>query len=81
MNDSRRTRRLHVLAQHLSASSGAEFGANMQHEACAKELAHYDKPLAKRKLKAFTSVIESDSADVGKNVVREKERLLKWNGM
>jgi len=80
MNADRKNRRLQILAQHLSAGVSAQGEASLQHETCAKELPHYDRPLNKRKLKAFTSVIEADSPDVGKNAVREKERLLKWNG-
>lgn len=70
-------RRLAVLSQHVQADASKQ-NASIAHESC--NVPFYDKPIGKRKLKALVSVVETDSPDVNKGVVNEKERLVKWNG-
>ncbi|KAL0477891.1 alkyldihydroxyacetone phosphate synthase [Acrasis kona] len=76
--DERVSRRIQVLSHHIN--SGVKSSHELlSAEACAAKM-HYDLPLSKRNIPKLNSVCDNDSADIGINAMREKERLLKWNG-
>lgn len=66
MMDNKTKRRLEVLSRHINNVQQQP----LQQVPCAK----------KRNIVPLKSVVENDSKDMSKNLVREREKIIKWNG-